>query len=175
MHGQQNIKKCCSSFCIVDAICSEKQLFLILRKVLLIEDNPVDVCEEHCVWQFWMVVPCIWFEIRFSYQLDAIFVYFSSTCFGLIRPSSGAIECIISFTNAAYGVQLGAGLEECVRWWCVALQCNTPPARAHSRPTASWTPYAAFVKEIINSIAPEDGRISPKHVELKQTNIASSW
>ena len=53
---------------------------------------------------FWMVVPCIWFEIRVNYQLDAIFVYFSSTCFGLIRPSSGAIEFIISFTNAAYGV-----------------------------------------------------------------------
>ena len=63
-----------------------------------------------------MVVPCIWFEIRVNYQLDAIFVYFSSTCFGLIRPSSGAIEFIISFTNAAYGVlvQLGVGLEECV-------------------------------------------------------------
>ena len=45
--------------------------------------------------------------IRVNYQLDAIFVYFSSTCFGLTRPSSGAIEFIISFTNAAYGV-LGA-------------------------------------------------------------------
>ena len=47
-----------------------------------------------------------------------IFVYFSSTCFGLIRPSSGAIEFIISFTNAAYGV-LGAArcLEERARWW----------------------------------------------------------
>jgi hypothetical protein len=54
-----------------------------------------------------------------------IFVYFSSTCFGPISPSPGAIEFIISFTNAAY------------------------------------------VKEIINSIAPEDGRIGPKHVELK--------
>ena len=32
---------------------------------------------------------------------------------------------------------------------------------------APRTPYAAFVKEIINSIAPEDGRIGPKHVELK--------
>ena len=32
---------------------------------------------------------------------------------------------------------------------------------------SSATPYAAFVNEIINSIAPEDGRISPKHVELK--------
>jgi len=30
--------------------------------------------------------------LRVNYQLDAIFVYFSSTCFGLIRPSSGAIE-----------------------------------------------------------------------------------
>ena len=40
------------------------------------------------------------------------------------------------------------------------------------------TPYAAFVKEIVTSIAPEDGHISPKHVELKYTNkysIASSW
>ena len=50
-------------------------------------------------------------------------------------------------------VQLGVGLEECARWWCVALHCRTP--------------YAASVKEIINSIVPEDGRISPKHVELK--------
>ena len=51
-----------------------------------------------------------------------IFVYFSLTCFGLIRPSSGAIEFIISFTNAAYGV-LGAArcLEKRARWWCVAL------------------------------------------------------
>ena len=42
-------------------------------------------------------------EVRVIYQLDSIFVYFSSTCFGLTRPSSGAIEFIISFTNAAYG------------------------------------------------------------------------
>ena len=100
-----------------------------------------------------------------------IFVYFSSTCFGLIRPSSGAIEFIISFTNAAYGV-LGAArcLEERARWWCVALavqhttSVHTPQDRHLAAPR---TPYAAFVKDIINSIAPEDGRISPKHVELK--------
>ena len=54
--------------------------------------------------KLWMVVPCIWFEIRVNYQLDANIVYFSSTCFGPIRPSSEAIEFIISFTNAAYGV-----------------------------------------------------------------------
>ena len=70
--------------------------------------------------------------MRVNYQLDAIFVYFSSTCFGLTRPSSGEIEFIISFTNAAYGV-LGAArcLEERARLWCVALQCNTPPAKIY--------------------------------------------
>ena len=41
---------------------------------------------------------------------------------------------------------------------------HTPQDRHLATPR---TPYAAFVKEIINSIAPEDGRISPKHVELK--------
>jgi hypothetical protein len=46
-------------------------------------------------------------NIRINYQLDAIFIYFSSTCFGLICPSSGAMDVIISFTDAAYGV-LGA-------------------------------------------------------------------
>ena len=68
--------------------------------------------------KFWMVVPCIWFEIRVNYQLDANIVYFSSTCFGPIRPSSGAIEFIISLTNTAYGV-LGAArcLEERARLW----------------------------------------------------------
>ena len=43
-------------------------------------------------------------DIRVNYQLDANIVYFSSKCFGPIRSSSGAIEFIISFTNAAYGV-----------------------------------------------------------------------
>ena len=57
------------------------------------------LCEFLCFYSF--------NSIRLNYQLDAIFVYFSSTCFGLTRPSSGAIEFIISFTNAAYGV-LGA-------------------------------------------------------------------
>ena len=40
-------------------------------------------------------------------------------------------------------------------------------ARSSRHLAAPRTPYAAFVKEIINPIAPEDGRISPKHVELK--------
>ena len=88
-----------------------------------------------------------------------IFVYFSSTCFELIRPSSGAIEFIISFTNAAYGV-LGAA-----RCYCSATHHQR--ARSSRHLAAPSTPYAAFVKEIINSIAHEDGRISSKHVELK--------
>ena len=57
--------------------------------------------------KFWVAVPCIWFEIRINYQLDAIeylFVYFSSTCFGLTCPSSGAMDVRIFFTYAAYGV-----------------------------------------------------------------------
>ena len=32
--------------------------------------------------------------------------------------------------------------------------------------TTPRTPYAVYVKEIVTSIAPEDGRVSPKHVEL---------
>jgi len=40
---------------------------------------------------------------------------------------------------------------------------------------APRTPYATFVNEIINSIAPEDGRIGPKHVELNKQVFASSW
>ena len=52
------------------------------------------------------------------------------------------------------------------------LHCSSS-ATHHQRASSSGhlaalrTPYAAFVKGIINSIVPEDGRISPKHVELK--------
>ena len=53
-------------------------------------------------------------------------------------------------------------------WWRFALQhatnTHTPQDRHLTTPR---TPYAAFVKEIITSIAPEDGRMSPKRVELK--------
>ena len=56
-------------------------------------------------------------------------------------------------------VQLGVGL---------ALQHTTSAHTPQDRHLAApRTPCAAFVKEIINSIAPEDGRVSPKHVELK--------
>ena len=63
-------------------------------------------------------------------------------------------------------VQLG--LEGCARWWCVALQHTISAHNPQDRHLAApRTPYAAFIKEIIISIAPEDGRISPKHVEIK--------
>ena len=53
-------------------------------------------------------------------------------------------------------------------WWRVALQHATSTHTPQDRHLAApRTRYAAFVQEIINSIAPEDGRISPKHVELK--------
>ena len=59
---------------------------------------------------------------------------------------------------------------------CTAVQLTTNAhcsathhqrARSSRHLAAPRTPYAAFVKEIINSIAPEDGRIDPKYVELK--------
>ena len=50
----------------------------------------------------------------------------------------------------------------------VAVQHTTSAQTPQDRHLAApKIPYAAFVKEIINSIAPEDGRISPKHVEVK--------
>ena len=45
-----------------------------------------------------------------------IFVYFSSTCFGLYAHLQEQIE--FSFTNAAYGALVAARcLEELARWW----------------------------------------------------------
>ena len=61
--------------------------------------------------------------------------------------------------------------EECVCWWRVALRVATHHQHTHSsRPTPSYTKdtICCICKEIVTSIAPEDGRISPKHVELKE-------
>jgi len=50
----------------------------------------------------------------------------------------------------------------------VAVQHTTSAHTPQDRHLAApRTPYAASVKEIINYSAPEDGRVSPKHVELK--------
>ena len=52
-----------------------------------------------------MLVPCIWFEIRVNYQLDANIVYFSSTCFGPIRPG-GELHCTaVQHTASAHAPQ----------------------------------------------------------------------
>ena len=69
----------------------------------------------------------------------------------------------------------------CVKF-AVAVQhannTHTPQDRHLTRQKAR-TPYAIFVR-IVTPIAPEDGRVSPKHVELKELkankySIASSW
>ena len=55
-------------------------------------------------------------------QLNIYLSSFSSTCFGLTHPSSGAMDVTISLAYGVLGlVQLGVGPEECVCWWRVAL------------------------------------------------------
>jgi hypothetical protein len=119
-----------------------------------------------------------------TYQLDAIgylFVYFQLDMFRAYTPIFRSNECCSFFTYAAYGV-LGVvrcrswgvcvlvaccTAEECVCWWRVA----TRHQHTHSSgPTPNYTKdtICRICKEIVTSIAPEDGRISPKHVELKE-------
>ena len=49
-------------------------------------------------------------------------------------------------------------------WTCFGLTC---PSSGAMDVTISFT-YAAYVKEIITSIASEDGHVRPKHVELSK-------
>ena len=57
-----------------------------------------------------------------------------------------------------------------MRCWRVAVQhansTHTPQNR-HLNGQKPRTPYATFVR-IVTPTAPEDGRVSPKHVELKE-------
>ena len=62
--------------------------------------------------------------------------------------------CYSFFTYAEYGV-FGIVVQH-------AISTHTPQDRHLTTPR---TPYAVYVKKL--SIAPEDGRESPKHVELK--------
>ena len=64
-------------------------------------------------------------------QLSIYLCSFSSTCFGLLRPSSEAMDVIISLhmQHMVSLVQLGVGLEECVCWWRVAVQCSARAER----------------------------------------------
>jgi len=56
-------------------------------------------------------------------QLSIYLCSFSSTCFGLTRLSSGAMDVTISLhlQHIVSLVWLGVGPEECVCWWRVAL------------------------------------------------------
>ena len=76
-------------------------------------------------------------------QLSIYLSSFSSTCFGLTCPSSGAMDVTISFTCVAYGVlglvRLGVGPEDCV------CSTHTPQDRHLTTPR---TPYATYVKKL---------------------------
>ena len=99
-----------------------------------------------------------WFEIWINYQLGAIeylFVYFQLDMFRAYTPIFRSNGCYNIFTYAAYGV---LGVVRCRSWGvCVLVACWTA-----SRATR------CICKEIVTSIAPDDGRISPKHDELKE-------
>jgi len=53
---------------------------------------------------------------------------------------------------------------------CVLVACCTPPAHTILRTVTKDTIYC-ICEEIVTSIAPEDGRKSPKHVELKEHKL----
>ena len=85
-------------------------------------------------------------------QLNIYLCSFSLTCFGLIRPSSGAMDVTISLHMQH-------------------MVSATRHQHTHSSgPTPNYTKdtICCICKETVTSIAPEDGRISPKYVELKE-------
>ena len=98
-------------------------------------------------------------------------MYFQLDMFRAYTPIFRSNGCYNFFTYVAYGVLglvwLGVGPEQCVCWWRVehATSTHTPQDR---HLTTRRTPYATYVNEIITSIAPEDGHVNPKHVELKE-------
>jgi hypothetical protein len=108
------------------------------------------------------------------YQLDAIeylFVYFQLDMFRAYTPIFRSNGCYSFFTYAAYGV---FGVVRCRSWVvCVLVACRTATRHQHthsSGPTPNYTKdtIRCICKEFITSIAPEDGRVSPKHFELKE-------
>ena len=94
------------------------------------------------------------------YQLDAIeylFVFFQLDMFRAYTPIFRSNGCYNFFTYAAYGV-LGV-----VRCWRHQHTHSSGPTPNYTKDT-----ICCICKETVTSIAPEDGRISPKHVELKE-------
>ena len=103
------------------------------------------------------------------YQLDAIeylFVYYQLDMFRAYTPIFRGNGCYNLFTYTAYGV---LGVVRCWSWGvCVLVACCSATRHQHthcSRPTPNYTKdtICCICKEII---APEDGGVSPKHVEL---------
>ena len=108
------------------------------------------------------------------YQLDAteyLFVFFQLEMFRAYTPIFRSNGCYSFFTYAAYGV---LGVVRCWSWGVrVLVACCTATRHQYthsSGPTPNYTKdtICCICKEIVTSIAPEDGRISPKHVELKE-------
>ena len=75
----------------------------------------------------------------------------SSKCFGLTRPSSGAMDVII-YLHIQHMVsleKLGVGFEQCVCWWRVAVQHATSTHTPQDRHlTTPRTPYAVYVNKL---------------------------
>jgi len=73
------------------------------EQIVTVQKKPISGTTLSEVWvkELWVVLPCIlvwnmkWFT-NFI-QLSIYLCSFSSTCFGLIRPSSGAIDVTVSY------------------------------------------------------------------------------
>ena len=110
-------------------------------------------------------------------------IFFSSTCFGYIRPSSRALD--VELQHMVFCTEFLDGwwsceplCRSCVRCgWCRALH---HPHRTHDQRSGSQDhhPSKNSVQKTIccNSIsnALDDGRMYPKHVELKNINKITS-
>ena len=104
-------------------------------------------------------------------QGNFINVFFSSTCFGDIRPSSGALD--VELQHMVFCTDFLDG------WWSWELLRAVPhhPHRTHDLHSGSQDhhPSKNSVQKTIycnsTSNAPDDGRMYPKQVALKNTLI----
>ena len=131
---------------------------------------------------------CNWIFICFEFlQLDMFRAY---------TPIFRSNRCYNSYKCSICCPWFLPGKVSVLRSMCAVgvLHCNTPTAHTlllqHANSTHTpqdrhltrqkpRTTYATFVRTV-TPIAPEDGRVSPKHVELKELkankySIASSW
>ena len=96
-------------------------------------------------------------------QLSIYLCSFSSTCFGLIRPSSVAMDVNNFFTYAAYGV---LGVAMC-RSWGVCVHTHSPG------PTPSYTKdtICCICKEIVNIHCSWRWAYKPETCRAERTQI----